>query len=201
MLSRTSTFFLRSSASFQAARSFSTSTAADDYHTINDQIFYTLTNKVDFSNTTKVAVFDNSTKEKRYVPWDIKLHAFKHGMGILGTMTWCKVSLIDPWTAQFVATMFGLNWARRTWEIIGYSIKKIELHQDGKSVTLTPNIGDAFEVRISDIKKLENEKTFIETFEESYIFPIDIKGKKYYLHGQGQESIRHGECFRAIING
>ena len=41
----------------------------------------------------------------------------------------------------------------------------------------------------------------METYEEAYLFPVKINGKQLYLHGQGQESVKHGELFRAIING
>ena len=68
-----------------------------------------------------------------------------------------------------------------------------------------PRIGAPFSVKISDIEKLRDEKTLVETYEESYLFPIKVptsKGhKEYYLHGQGQESIKNGELFRAMLNG
>ena len=57
------------------------------------------------------------------------------------------------------------------------------------------------DVKISQVQKLKHEKDLIQTFEEAYLFPVNIAGKKYYLHGNGQESIKHGEAFRAIING
>jgi hypothetical protein len=49
--------------------------------------------------------------------------------------------------------------------------------------------------------KLEHEKNLVQTFEEGYLFPIEVSGKKYLLNGYGQESIKHGEAFRAIVNG
>ena len=56
-------------------------------------------------------------------------------------------------------------------------------------------------VNIKDIKKLAHEKTLVETFEESSMFPIQVGKATYYIHGQGQECIQNGEVFRAIING
>jgi len=56
-------------------------------------------------------------------------------------------------------------------------------------------------VNIKDIKKLAHEKTLVDTFEESSMFPIQVGKATYYIHGQGQECIKHGEVFRAIING
>ena len=68
-------------------------------------------------------------------------------------------------------------------------------------MTLHPRIGSAFTAQIKDVEKLKHEKSLVETFEESYLFPVSVGGKKYYLHGNGQESIKNGEVFRAIING
>jgi hypothetical protein len=33
------------------------------------------------------------------------------------------------------------------------------------------------------------------------MFPIEVGTNRYYIHGSGQEAIRNGEVFRAIING
>ena len=68
-------------------------------------------------------------------------------------------------------------------------------------MTVHPRIGSAFSAQIKDVEKLQHEKSLVETFEESYLFQIKVAGKKYYLHGNGQESIKNGEVFRAIING
>ena len=49
---------------------------------------------------------------------------------------------------------------------------------------------------------MRHEKTLVETYEEAFLFPIQIAGKGvFHLHGNGQESIRQGELFRAIIDG
>ena len=68
-------------------------------------------------------------------------------------------------------------------------------------MTMTPRVGSPFKAKIQDITKLREEKELIQTFEEAYLFPIEVNGKKWYLHGNGHESIKHGEAFRAIING
>ena len=85
--------------------------------------------------------------------------------------------------------------------IMTSTVRKIELHKDGKTVTVTPRIGSAWDAKISDVQKLKHEKELVQTFEDSYLFPVQISGKKWLLHGQGQEAIKHGEAFRAIING
>jgi hypothetical protein len=33
------------------------------------------------------------------------------------------------------------------------------------------------------------------------MFPIEVGQNKYYIHGSGQEAIKNGEVFRAIVNG
>ena len=58
---------------------------------------------------------------------------------------------------------------------------------------------------IKDIQKLKHEKTLVETYIEPYLFPIEYteggSKKTFYIHGHGQEPIKNGELFRAIING
>ena len=81
------------------------------------------------------------------------------------------------------------------------TVRKIELHKDGRTVSVHPRIGSVFQAQIKDIEKQRHEKTLVETYEEAYLFPVKINGKEMFLHGQGQESIKHGELFRAIING
>ena len=80
-------------------------------------------------------------------------------------------------------------------------MRVVELHKDGKEVTFHPALGSAFTAKIKDVKKLRNEKSLVETYEESYLFPLDVNGRKIFLHGNGHEAIKNGELFRAIING
>ena len=56
------------------------------------------------------------------------------------------------------------------------TLRKIELHKDGKTVTLHPALKGKFDVQIKDIKKLQHEKELLNTYEEAYLFPIEIKG-------------------------
>ena len=83
------------------------------------------------------------------------------------------------------------------------AVTKVDLHDDGKKVTLTfGKVGGKTQtVDIKDIKKLENEKSLVETFEESYMFPLQVGTHKFYLNGQGHEAVKNGEIFRAIVNG
>ena len=63
-----------------------------------------------------------------------------------------------------------------------------------------PCIGK-FDCQIKDIKKLKHEKELLTTYEEGYMFPIEIQGKQWTLHGTGFEAVKNGEVFRAILNG
>jgi len=85
---------------------------------------------------------------------------------------------------------------------MGHAITKIELHEDGKTVSVEFKTGGSATLKIKDIIKKENEKELIQTFEEGFLFPIEVSGtQKYYIYGTGQDAIKNGEIFRAIING
>ena len=96
---------------------------------------------------------------------------------------------------------FMLNMSYRVGSILIAMVNKVELHADGKSVTLHSSLGKTQTVNISAISKGMHEKELVQTFEEAYLFPIAVNGQTYYLHGQGYESVKHGEAFRAILNG
>ena len=66
---------------------------------------------------------------------------------------------------------------------MAFTVRKIELHKDGRTVTLYPKVGAPFKALIKDIEKLRHEKTLVETYEEAYLFPVKINGKQLYLHG------------------
>ena len=121
-------------------------------------------------------------------------------------MGFCGTLAIDHFLMAGVFTQVALagwcvNWSWQVYQLMSTSVHTVELHDDGKSVTLHPRMGSAFKARISDIQKQRHEKTLVETYEESFLFPISVAGKPYNLHGQGAEAIKQGELFRAIING
>ena len=146
-------------------------------------------------------MFDNrETSERRSAPFALKEIAFKNTMGFAGTMVWDNIFPMG-FVTELVAAGWVANWAYQSWKVIGSTVRHVELHKDGKTVTFHPRLGSSFDAKIKDIKKLEHEKTLVETYEESYLFPIEVNGTRYHLHGNGQESIKHGELFRAVING
>lgn len=54
------------------------------------------------------------------------------------------------------------------------AITKIELHEDGKTVTLTYKGGSHIVVPIKNIYKKVHERELVDTYEESFLFPITI---------------------------
>ena len=182
-----------------AARSFATSSA--DYHSLEDQIFYTPTNKPAFSSGNNFVVFNSDDiNERRFVPFEMKENIFKHAMGVGGAMMLGQLVQLGG-IPYFASACFVLNGTYRAWQMMGSTVRKIELHPDGKTVSFYPAVASKFDVAIKDIKKLKHEKNLLDTFEEAYLFPVEINGKKWLLHGNGHESVKNGEVFRAILNG
>ena len=134
------------------------------------------------------------------MPYELKELSFKCGMGLMGVMVIDYNTSLNFYS-EVAAAAFALNWVYKATQMMTSTIRKVELHRDGKTVTITPRLGSPWDVKISEVSKLEHEKSLVETFEESYLFPVQISGKKWYLHGQGHEAIKHGEAFRAVING
>lgn len=173
--------------------------ASSEYHSL-DHAVYEPAHPVSFKNN-RLSVFDNrTTSEARYAPFALKETSFKHAMGFAGTMVWDHLHPMGFYT-ELAAAGWALSWAYQSWTLLGSSVRHVELHNDGKTVTLHPSLGSSFDAKIKDIKKLAHEKTLVETYEEAFLFPVEVNGKRYNLHGNGQESIKHGELFRAIVNG
>lgn len=171
-----------------------------NYHNLQEHLFYTPVQSLVFK-TDKLPIFDNtSITEKRFSPFELKEITFKNFMGMAGTLVIANMYPVGV-LCDVACAGWCLNWAYSSYQYMSSSISKVELHKDGKSVTLTPKFGAAFTVKISAIEKQRHEKTLVETYEEAFLFPILVSGKLYHLHGNGQEAIKNGEIFRAVING
>ena len=127
---------------------------------------------------------------------------FKNFLGVIGMVIIDYLCNAGP-TFYSVGTLyFGLNWMYRVYGYLGHAITRIDLQDDGTTVTVTFKTGGSVDLNIKDIMKSEHEKELVQTFEEGFLFPIDVANKKkYYIYGAGQEAIKNGEIFRAIING
>ena len=182
--SRTLMRLSKSSRPMMSRAAYSTS-ASDEYHTLDDQLFHEMQNPVAFQGD-KAAIFDSTEiSERRFVPFEIKELTFKSAMGAAGAMTVNFMIPIPFFGGVLIPAGFTLNWAFKSMLIMTSTVRKIDLHKDGKTVTIHPRIGSAMDVKISDVQKMKHEKDLIQTFEESYLFPVQIAGKQYYLHGQG----------------
>mmetsp|Transcript_17177 Transcript_17177/g.15172 ORF Transcript_17177/g.15172 Transcript_17177/m.15172 type:complete len:117 (+) Transcript_17177:252-602(+) len=108
-----------------------------------------------------------------------------------------------PLGAFYSLTGAGIagTWFYRVVNYMSNAVVKAELHQDGTKVTLHYKTGKKVDANIRDLYKHQHEKTLLETFEEPFLFPVSHKGKQFFFNGDGQEAIKHGEVFRAVING
>ena len=173
-----------------------------DYQSLNDHLFHVPTHKPQFGVNNRATVFDNTeVSERRFAPFEIKETTFKNGMGFCGTLaldTMFGYGMIS----QFVLAGWCLNWSYQVYSLLAASVNKVELHSCGRQVTLHTRFGSSINVPIADIQKKQHEKSLVETYEESFMFPIEVQGKgTFYLHGNGHETIKNGEVFRAILNG
>lgn len=121
------------------------------------------------------------------------------------------MTLVYMWDSVFsmgqlyagAQTIFCLNYCRTVYNLMNNAVTKVVLLDGGKQVELTfgRTTGKTATVNIKDIQKEAHEKTLVETYEESTMFPLKVGGTTYYLNGQGQECVKNGELLRAIING
>ena len=94
------------------------------------------------------------------MPFEIKELTFKCGMGFMGVMVYEYMYHLGIYSELF-ASAFLINWVYRSLSIMSSTVRKIELHKDGKTVTVTPRIGSAWDVKIHDIRKLKHEKELV----------------------------------------
>ena len=190
-----------------ARRLYSTASQQSQYETFDDNIFYTPVRRVDFSNG-KSTIFhlSASPSQLRSVPWEVKETTVKNFLGVFGMVI--VDYLFAPGAGFYTAgaLTFGLNWMYRVYSYMGNAITRIDLHDDGKTVTVGFKTGGSATFKVKDILKKQHEKELVQTFEEGFLFPIEVqagtgKAAQYYIYGSGQDAIKNGELFRAIING
>ena len=183
-------------------RKFSAAVDANEYESIKQENWKTMNNPVAFSNG-KFTVFSlKDTKERKFVPFEVKNETIKSSLYVVG------LNLFESFVPtgglyQFGLLGVGLSYSYRVFNYMSRAVTQIDLYEDGKRVdfTLGRFTGKVVTVNIKDIKKQESERQFVETWEEQCLFPIQVGTQTYYLNGQGQESIKHGEALRAIVNG
>ena len=147
--------------------------AAEEYTTIEQEKFYTPVRPVEMKGKT-LTVFDGATAERKFVPWEVKEAGVKNGLGLLGIYMF---DVLFPMGAGYSAgqMFFCLNYTWTVWKLMSNAVTKMDLHDDGKKVTLTfGKLGKSTVVNIKDIQKLQHERSLVETFEESTMFPIKV---------------------------
>jgi hypothetical protein len=69
------------------------------------------------------------------------------------------------------------------------AIVRMDLHNSGDTVTLTFKTGLTKTVPISKIHKAASERALVRTFEEAYLYPVDVAlgetKSRYYFYGNG----------------
>ena len=178
------------------------SAASQAYESVGEGNLYTPVHKPQFSGKSLTVFNSEDCKEKRSVPFEVKEASIKNGLGIIGVYMASNLFQIGPFFALGQA-FFCFNYTFSVWKLMSHAVTKVDLHDDGKKVTLTfGRVGGKTKVvDIKDIRKLENEKALVETFDEGLMFPVTVGDQKYYLNGPGHEAVKNGEIFRAIING
>lgn len=172
------------------------------YESFDDNIFYTPVRPVNFSNG-RTTVFHQPTSptEARYVPYEIKETTIKNFLGVFGFVIVDYLFMPGSSLYTYGAITMGLNWLYQVYGYMGNAITRIDLHEDGKTVTVGFKTGGTTTLKVKDIIKKKHEKELVQTFEEGFLFPIEVGSKQYYVYGTGQDAIKNGELFRAIING
>ena len=111
----------------------------------------------------------------KYVPYEIKEATMKNGLGIVlfGVVEF----LFNTPTIIYkgASLFFVLNWINTCYKHMNNAITRIDLHDDGKNVTLTYKGGSTKTVSINNIYKKKHERELVSTYEESYLFPISLK--------------------------
>ena len=192
-------------ANTQAMRQFSAAASgSQQYESFDDNIFYTPVRKLTFNNG-RTTIFNQPAvppSEIKYVPWEVKEATVKNFLGVFGFVILDYLFHPGALVYSIGAFGFGLNWMHKVYQYMGHAITKIDLHEDGKTVSVEFKTGGSATLKIKDIMKKADEKELVQTFEEGFMFPIEVSNtQKYYIYGRSHEAVKNGEVFRAIING
>ena len=91
-------------------------------------------------------MFDSEKiKERRFVPYEIKETSFKAVGGICGFTVLNHVHplLMHGWTELAVAA-FAVNWVYMCSNYMLRTVRRIDLHKDGRTITVHPRIGSSY---------------------------------------------------------
>ena len=172
-----------------------------EYATINQERWYTPQREVSFSGSQLTVFNGEDCSERTFVPFGVKEASIK-AFWCMGVVHMWNMALPIGSAYGFLQMTIALSQSYRIFNLMSNAVTRIDLHNNGKQVTMhLGKVGKQQTVNISDIQKLESEKSFVETFEESSLYPIRVGTQTFYIHGPGQEAIKNGELFRAVVNG
>ena len=105
-------------------------------------------------------------KDKSKVPFEVKEASIKGALGIIGIYGASNLFTLGPLYGTLQAFV-GFNYVYTVWNLMSNAVTRVDLHDDGKKVTLTFGRvgGKTVIVDIKDIHKVKNEKALVETFE------------------------------------
>jgi len=89
-------------------------------------------------------IFNNNDLPKyepKYTPWDVKEATLKNFLGVFGCVGLNYLVNLSTGMYSLGVMGFGLNWIYSLYLTMGHAIVKMELHEDGKNVTITFKTG------------------------------------------------------------
>jgi hypothetical protein len=109
--------------------------------------------KAQFQNGVTTIFHHQDSKSIRYVPWEVKETTIKNVLGVAGMVIIDYLFAPGATFYTLGAASFGLNWMYRVYGYMGNAITRIDLHEDGKTVTVTFKTGGTANIKIKDIMK------------------------------------------------
>ena len=133
----------------------------------------------------RTLIFDaDACKEQKYAPWEVKSQSIQTAFIMSVVYMWDAIfNLGGGYTA--LQTLLAGKYAWTVYGLMNNAVTKVVLLEGGKKVEFTfgKTSGSAKIFDIKDIKKQAHEKTLVQTFEESTMFPLKIGKETYYIHG------------------
>ena len=181
-------------------RYFSSTTSSATETIVDEQNLYTPAKDVDVSEGWITVFNNNKNRHELYKsPYEIKETVMKNSIGMICMSTFEAMG----YCMYFVpTTLFALRMMYMIHHFMSRSINKMKVLDWGQRVTVNFKMGGEATWNISDIYKNKDEKVLATTFEEPFLYPVEVKGKgTYYFYGNGHSAIKDGELFRAVVNG
>ena len=80
--------------------------------------------------------------EPKYTPWELKETTLKNFLGVFGLVGMNYFLGLPPFAYSLGTAFFGINWMNTVYGYMGHAIVKIDLHEDGKNITITYKFGN-----------------------------------------------------------